>query len=126
MNLGETVIYCGLEKAFLCEISLFGLHVSRNGFSVNNSCTFPQDVLATITLTGGVVGVGETKIWARCEVRPLCSMAIASLSGTMSALPANGMEDLRVVLKKVLFPCKIILFLLPELGSLSQRRRVLK
>ena len=62
MNLGETVIYCGLVKEFLCEISLFGLHVSRNGFSVNNSCTFPQDVLATITLTGGVVGVGETKI----------------------------------------------------------------
>lgn len=62
MNLGETVNYCGLEKAFLCEISLFGLHVPGNGFSVNNSCVFPQDVLATITLIGGVVGVGEAKV----------------------------------------------------------------
>lgn len=62
MNLGETVIYCGLEKAFLCEISLFRLRVPRNGFSVNNSCTFPQYVLATVTLIGGVVGVGEARI----------------------------------------------------------------
>lgn len=62
MNLGDTVSYCGLEKAFLCELSLFGLHVPRNGFSVNNSWVFPQDVLATITLIGGVVGAGEAEI----------------------------------------------------------------
>ena len=43
-------------------------------------------VLAFISLRWGVVGVGRFKVYARCKVGfPLCSVAIATLSGAESA-----------------------------------------
>lgn len=43
-------------------------------------------VLAFISLIWGVVGVGIFKVCARCKVGfPLCSVAIATLSGAESA-----------------------------------------
>ena len=102
MNFGETFIYCELEKVFLCGgvVSVFRLCVPRNGFDVDTSHAFPQDVLASITLIESVPSVGGAKAWAGCEVRlPLCSIAVASLSGAGSASPVNGVETLRVGLK---------------------------
>lgn len=55
-------------------------------FDMDASHIFPQGVLATIILIGSVVGVGRFKAYTVHKARlPLCSMAIAALSGVGSA-----------------------------------------
>ena len=54
----------GTSLCTLCVIIVLDV---RAGFDVDTSHVFPQSVLATITLIGGVVGVGGSKACAGCE-----------------------------------------------------------
>lgn len=69
MNLGETVIYCGLEGLFFyVGVSLSRLYESnilgvRAAFSVDARHIFPQDVLTINPLMGIVIGVVVTRTY---------------------------------------------------------------
>ena len=62
MNLGETVICCGLEGVFLCGsipvYAVSSIFVTRTGFSVDASRVFPPSVLAIMPLVGCVCCAG--------------------------------------------------------------------
>ena len=60
MNLGETAISYDLEGHLYVGTSLHGPCVP-NVFGVDASNIFSQDVLATNTLIGSVVGAGAAK-----------------------------------------------------------------
>lgn len=66
LNLGETVIYCGLEELFLHGNIPISLHYSdifgaRAVFGADASHIFPQCVLAVIPVTGDVITVMVTR-----------------------------------------------------------------
>ena len=68
--------YVGASLCRLCLPSAFG---GRAGFDVDTSCIFPQGVLTTVTLVGGVAGDGGARACARCEAGlPLCSVAVTA------------------------------------------------
>ena len=91
MNLGEKFLYCSLEGVHLsgsvlmstaCVQYLYG----KTDFDVDFSYVFPQDMLATITLTVSVAGVEGCNVCAECETGlPLYSIDVANLSGLGSA-----------------------------------------
>ena len=69
MNLGEKFVYCSLEGVHLsgsvlmssaCVLYLYG----KTDFDVDSSYAFPQDMLATITLTVSVAGVEGCNVCA--------------------------------------------------------------
>ena len=68
-------------------MSIYSLHVpiafgGKAGFDMNRRYTFPQVVLASVTLVRGGAGDGGARARAMCEpVLPLCSVAIPVLSG---------------------------------------------
>ena len=75
--------YGGVSLHRLCVPSVFGV---RAGFDADASHVFPHGVLATITLIEGVAGDGGARACTGCEVGlPLCSLAVATLSGVESA-----------------------------------------
>lgn len=87
MNLGETVTYCILAEVFLCE-SIFIQTVCAqcfcgiDGFDMDASHIFPQDMLPAVTLA--VYGPGDGKARADSGGEAgltLCSVAITSLLG---------------------------------------------
>ena len=97
----------------------------KAGFDVDTSHVFSQGVLTMVTLVGGVVGVGRVKAYAGCEaglpslhgcccpVRDEVCSPDARVWGGVSGYPDYA-----------LFEC--VLFLLPTLGPLAQKRGVLK
>lgn len=90
----------------------------RFGFDVDARHSFPQDVLATITLVGGRAGDGEARAGIGHEAGlPLCSAAITALLGVVTdpKLLESGTSWLCPL--KVFFP-------LSELGFLLQRDRM--
>lgn len=87
MNLGETVISYDLEGHLYVGTSLCGLCVP-NVFGVDASHIFSQDVLATNTLIGSVIGAGAAKAWTKCESQlPIFSMSIPTLLGDTVSFP---------------------------------------
>lgn len=61
--------------------NLFGVRYGKDARHV-----FPQGVLATLTLVGGVASVEIARACAFCEVGlPFCSVAVTYLSGMGSA-----------------------------------------
>ena len=66
--------------ASLCRLCVSKVLGAGAGFDMDASHVFPQSVLATITLIGGVVGVGGSKACAGCEAElPLCPVAVTTL-----------------------------------------------
>lgn len=66
-----TVPYCGLEGVSLCERVPTQSACApclwwRAGYDTNGSYALPCDVLALVTLVGGVAGYGGTRAVARC------------------------------------------------------------
>ena len=61
-------------------------HYGKTGFDVDPSYDFPQDMLATITLTVSASGVEGCNVCAEYEAGlPLYSIDVANLSGLGSA-----------------------------------------
>ena len=79
-----------LKGCFHVRTSLSRLRVSnifgvRAGFDLDATHIFPQGVLVTITLIGGVVAVRGSKGCTRCEAGlPFWSVAVTALSGMWS------------------------------------------
>ena len=68
--------------ASLCRQHVLNVFGIRAGFDMDTDHVFPQGMLASITLTVDVVGVGRPKACTVCEVGlPFCSMAVATLLG---------------------------------------------
>lgn len=132
VNLDETVTCFGFEEVFLCGSVPCDLHEpsafsGRAGFDVGASHVSPRGVLAAAML---VRGRGwRWRSWG-------CSQLWGTVSSLLSGSPhpvrgracpqLAGVEALRVRLELTLRPLQCVFFLLPTLGFLLQRKRVLK
>ena len=72
MHLGKIVTSLSLQRGSLSGASLYrrcvsSAFVGRDGFDVDLSHLFFQDVLAALSLLGGVAGAGGTRASADCE-----------------------------------------------------------
>ena len=73
-------------RASPCRLHVPSVFGVRTGFDVDASHVFPQGLLATITLIGGVVDAGGARACAGCEAGlPLCSRSVGAMSGVGSA-----------------------------------------
>ena len=77
---------CFHVGAFLCRLCVSNVFDARGGFDVDASHVFPQGVLATIIWIGGVVCVRGSHCAEGDAGFPLCSVAVAALSGAGSVL----------------------------------------
>lgn len=72
MHLGKIVTSLGLQRGSLSGTLLYRLCVSsafvgRGGFDMDPIHLFSQDVLAALSLLGGVACAGGTRASAECE-----------------------------------------------------------
>ena len=97
MNLGETIIYCGLKRVFFMGASLCRLHVYISLVQVLILIWTPATsffrVCSLPPWVGRVIGFGGSKACAGCETElVLCSMAGVALSraGSGPQMPWGG------------------------------------
>lgn len=121
-----------LKRFSYVGVSLCDLHVpravcGRAGFDVDASPIFPQGVLTA------AIWVRERGWrWRRWNWSRLWGTVSSLLSGChhprrgRTCSQVAGVEALRVRLELTLRPLKCVFFLLPTLGFLLQRKRVLK
>ena len=93
-NLGETVIYCGLESVFLCgNVPVQTVYIQcfrcKGWFWYAHQPRHSSGCAVRKPLDRGVVSVVLSRAWAGCEVGPpLCSVAVTALSGAGALLPS--------------------------------------
>ena len=131
MKLGETVTYCGLKCVFLCgSIPIQTVCAQCLWWEswLWHGCNhiFPWGVLEAITMLRGGGGNGGAIAGSRCEtVFPLCSVAIVVPSWVGSSTKLLEQKPwVSDQAGSVQFKC--VIFFLPALGSLLQRRGVLE